>query len=110
MNHSSLPRTTHTVELAQLADLNERLNEHRPRITASDLGLASAESLASRPDGGMSPSAVLVRLCWDGPPEFPYIHAHFATGGQGSDRIVDLHTATLKELGRRLGVRQQWGS
>ena len=110
MNHVSLPRTTHTVEMSQLAELNERLSDHRPRITASELGLAGTKILAGQPDDELPSSAVLVRLCWDGPPEFPYIHAHFGIGDRGASRIVDLHTAALRELGRRLGVRQQWGS
>jgi hypothetical protein len=106
----SVPRTTHTLELAQLADLNQRLSELGSRITASELGLAGAKSLASRSDGELPGSAALLRLAWDGPPAYPYIHAQFAGAGQQEVRIVDLHTAALKELGRRLGVRQQWGA
>jgi hypothetical protein len=110
MKRVSLPRTTHTVVLSQLAELNHRLGEHSPRITASELGLAGAKTLAGRPDDRLSGSAVLVRLCWDGPPEYPYIHAHFAIADHDLPRPVDLHTAALRELSHRLGVRQQWGT
>jgi hypothetical protein len=110
VSHMSLPRTTHTVEMSQLAELVRRLSDLRSRITAAELGLAGAKTLAGQPDDELPASAVLVRLCWDGPPEFPYIHAHFGIGDHGASRIVDLHTAALRALGRRLGVRQQWGS
>jgi len=110
MKRVSLPRTTHTVVLSQLDELNRRLSAQRLRITAAELGLAGAKARAGGPDDRLSGSAVLVRLCWDGPPEYPYIHAHFAIADQEVPRHVDLHTATLRELGRRLGVRQQWGT
>ncbi len=110
MGHVSMPKTTHTVELTQLADLNSRLSEQRPEITAGGLRLS-----------GVPKAALLTRLCWDGPPDFPYVHAHFTladddnTGSakkpaQPNDWIVDLHTAALQELSHRLGARQQWGT
>jgi len=110
MKRVSLPRTTHTLVLSQLAELNQRLSEHRPRITAAELGLAGAETMTGRPDDKLSDSADVVRLCWDGPPEYPYIHAHFAIAEQEIPQHVDLHTAALTKLGRRLGVHQQWGT
>jgi hypothetical protein len=116
MARVSLPRTTHTIELAQLDDLNARLGEHRSAITAADLGLAGATGLNAGTSRGLPGSAVLARLCWDGPPDYPYVHAHFTlsdpppVGEQETDTIVDLHTAALRELSRRLGTRQQWGA
>ena len=117
MARVSLPRTTHTIELAQLDDLNARLRERRPAITAADLGLAGVTGLNAGPSRGLPGTAVLARLCWDGPPDYPYVHAHFTLAEPPppvSDRaegtIVDLHTAALRELSRRLGTRQQWGS
>jgi hypothetical protein len=104
-----MPRTSHTLELAQLADLNARLSKHRSPVTAVDLGLQDAPPPASRPAGGLPGSAVLVRLCWDGPPEFPYVHAHFTVTDESADRVVDLHTAALRALGLRLGAHQRWG-
>jgi hypothetical protein len=111
MPRVSLPKTTRTLELSQLAELNSRLNEPGPRITASEIGLAD-----------LPESAVLERLCWDGPPDYPYVHAHFALvdrvegahrkpkAGPMDSRIVDLHTGALRQLSRRLGMRQQWGA
>lgn len=99
MPRVSLPRTTHTLELAQLNELNAGLREHTPAITVADLGLE-----------GVLGSAVLERLCWDGPPEYPYVHAHVTGSEPGAPSIVDLHTVALRELSRRLGLRQQWGA
>ena len=116
MARVSLPRTTHTLELAQLDDLNARLEEHRSAITAADLGLAGATGLNARLPRGLPGTAALARLCWDGPPDYPYVHAHFTladpppVGDREAGTIVDLHTAALRELSRRLGARQQWGS
>jgi hypothetical protein len=116
MARVSLPRTTHTLELSQLDELNARLKAHGPTITAADLGLEGATDLAARAGGGLPGSAVLVRLCWDGPPDYPYVHAHFSAADPGSStgreasRIVDLHTQALRELSHRLGTHQQWGS
>jgi len=109
MRHVSLPRTTHTLELSQLAELNARLHEQGARITAAELGLEGAAGLDARLPDGVPADAVLERLCWDGPPEFPYVHAHFAVAGRDLSGIVDLHTGALRELSARLGVRQQWG-
>jgi hypothetical protein len=111
MNHTPRPGTTHTVEMSQLAELNNRLSEHQsgPRVTASELGLAGARMLSGRADGGLPGSAVLARLGWEGPADFPYVHGHFGVVGQKASLVVELHTAALGELGRRFGVRQQWG-
>lgn len=99
--------TTRTVEMLQVADLNARLAQ-RPRLTAADLGLAG---VPVRADGSDLPAtAVLGRLAWDGVPEFPDIHAVFAPTPSSEARlVVDLHTAALRELSRRLGLRQIWG-
>jgi hypothetical protein len=111
-HHQSLPSTTHTVELSQLADVNERL-KHRSgsEITAAELGLEGAKQLSGGADGGLPGSAVLIRVCWDGPPEYPYIHGHFVVADTRAAPIVDLHTAALRKISRRLGMRQQqWGA
>jgi hypothetical protein len=110
VNRTPIARTTHTLEMSQLAELNNRLSEHGSGITAAELGLAGAKTLAGQPDDELPGSAVLVRLGLDGPPDYPYIHAHFGIADQGATRIVDLHTAALRELGRRLGLHQQWGA
>jgi hypothetical protein len=97
-------KTTHTVEVAQLEALNDRLATHhnRPRITAADLEL---------PEPPLPGNAVLVRICWEGPPEYPYIHGHFRSPAEARPSMMaDLHTQALTELTRRLHVRQQWGA
>ena len=95
-----VPRTTHTVELDQLSELNARLSRHTPGVTAGDLGLGGP-SLAD--------AAVLVRLAWDGPPEFPYVHGRFA-GSSGSAEVqADVHTEALQQLSKLLGLHQRWG-
>ena len=109
----SVPRTTHTLDMAQIDELNQRLAEHTryAEITADDLGLAGAELLNEVP-GTLPGQAVLVRVDWDGSPEFPYIHGTFSVVGaqdaEGSLR-ADLHTAALNKLSHRLDVRQRWG-
>ena len=113
MIRSSLPRTTHTVDMAQVDELNQRLaeRERSREVTAEDLGLAGAQLLNGAP-GSLPGQAVLVRVDWDGDPEFPYIHGEFsAAGGEvaGGPLHVDLHTAALNSLADKLGVRQRWG-
>ena len=108
MNHPSLPPTTHTLEMAQVAELNERLASHEgaAAVTAAAIGVGGAtvhhHRSTSLPEG-----EVLVRVSWSGSPEFPDIYGHF---GQGSGPLeVLLHTAALDRLGRLLGLRQRWG-
>jgi hypothetical protein len=112
MTCSSSPTTTSTVEMAQIADLNARLRSSADRtpITATDLGLDGASLLSERPAGTLPGTAVLDRLCWDGPPEYPYIHAHFSTnGGKTAPLIADIHTRALQQLSHRLRARHVWG-
>jgi hypothetical protein len=113
MTHS-VPRTTHTVDMAQIEELNRRLADpttYQRVVTADDLGLADAQ-LLNGVDGGLPGSAVLVQLGWDGSPEFPYIHGRFSVAGAvdaASLLHVDLHTAALNALAHKLGIRQRWG-
>jgi hypothetical protein len=110
--NSPEPRTTHTVEMSQIDELNRRLSEgpSLASITATQLGVEGA-SIISGPDSGRLPgTAVLDRLCWDGPPQWPYIHAHFSPRGAGvGSLVVDLHTGALQELSHRLHLHQTWG-
>jgi hypothetical protein len=83
--------------------LNRKL-ENPPEgalITAGDLGL---------PGETVPDTAVLVALRWDGPPEYPYIHGRFSTGGPDQLVNADLHTPALREISARLGLRQVWGT
>lgn len=107
---SKTPTTTHTVDMAQVVELNHRLSTGRAGagVSAADLGLDGAAVTGS--SGTLAGSAVLVRVSWDGAPEFPYIHGHFS-GSAGADAalVVDLHTAALRELSHRLHARHIWG-
>ena len=112
MIHPRPSSTTHTVEISQLEELNDRLGRREPaapKITADELGMADAalpQSSAVLPG-----SAVLVRLCWDGAPEYPYIHGHFASGvGDQGTLVVDLHTVALRALSHRLHLHHVWGT
>jgi hypothetical protein len=94
MHEHPLSPTTRTVELSQLEQLDAAIRlPGAPRITPADLGLDADPS-----DG------VLTDVSYDGPPEYPYIQGTF--GG----RRVDLHTAALRELSRRLHLHHTWGA
>ncbi|WP_375431844.1 hypothetical protein [uncultured Friedmanniella sp.] len=99
--------TTHTVEMDQIAELNELLRQYRPdTITAADLDLAGAAT-APAPTSPLSATAVLVELRWDGSPAYPYIHGAFGSGTGA--RTVLLHTHALRELSHRLHAHHIWG-
>jgi hypothetical protein len=110
----ALPPTTHTVEMTQLAELNDRLAARDPAetISAADLGLADV-IVVSHGDGeglGLPAEALIERVCYQGPPEFPYIHAHFRPDpAEIATLTVDLHTGALRELSHRLHLRDVWG-
>jgi len=97
--------------MGQIDALNAKLSERpRPVITADELELAGARTLSRGHRDGLPATAVLVRLCWTGPPECPYIHGHFAAEQSGADSlVVDLHTNALRTLSRELHLRQDWG-
>jgi hypothetical protein len=103
MSEHLVPVTTHTVEMEQLAQLNEALGASgAPTVTAGDLGLAALDA------GGPPESAALLDLSWEGPPEYPYVHAVFRAGA-GADVTVELHTQALRTLSSRLGFHHHWG-
>ncbi len=97
--------------MVQIDAINDKLSSRpRPVITADELELTGAELVTGGAHTGLPATAVLVRLCWDGPPECPYIHGHFALEHSDDDSLlVDLHTNALKVLSRRLNLRQDWG-
>ena len=108
MIRSSLPRTTHTLEMAQVAELDARLADRGgpTAITAEDIGMAGAR-LHPTGAAALAGDAVLVRVSWQGSPEFPDIYGHFGPGRGPSEAL--LHTAALNRLAHSLGVRQCWG-
>ena len=56
--------------------------------------------------GGPAATALLVRLTYEGPPEYPYIHGHFVAA---EDCVAELHTAALQALAQHLHLKQRWG-
>ncbi len=109
-----LPNTTHTVEMAQIAELNGGLreSENSQAIRASLLGLQGVEVPSGSDDDHirLPGDAFLVRVSFDGPPEFPYVHAHFRTDPSDHGSLtVDLHTDALRKLSHLLHLQHVWG-
>ena len=115
MQHKhAVSRTTHTVEMTQIAELNDCLGTRDPAdtISADDLGLAGVAVLSGGDveHNGLPGRAVLERVSCDGPPEFPYIHAQFRRGpSEPGSLTIDLHTHALRELSRLLHLHEVWG-
>jgi hypothetical protein len=112
MTESFLSQTTHTLVLAQVEQLNDRLADHRhpPSVVADELGLTGATEQSGEDPEGLPPGAVLTRLCCIGTPEWPYIHGHFRVPDATDDSSgVEFHSAALRELSRRTGFRHVWG-
>jgi len=114
MHPHQVPSTTHTVEMEQMAELSSGLRERDPSqpISASALGLQGVELISgSDDDSGLPGDAILERVSFDGPPEFPYVHAHFRGASADQDSLkVDLHTDALRELSRLLHLQHTWGA
>lgn len=112
MKPSHLPATTHTVEMRQIDELNERLAElPRTALPSADLlGLADTQVIPYSTGTRLSAAATLVKLTWQGSPEYPYIRGHFSSDGSATPvHVAELHTPALLELCRHLKVRQSWG-
>jgi hypothetical protein len=115
MHPHQVPSTTHTVEMEQMAELSSGLRERDPSqpIPASALGLQGAELISGSDDddSGLPGDAVLERVSFDGPPEFPYVHAHFRSASDDQDSLkVDLHTEALRALSHLLHLQHTWGA
>jgi hypothetical protein len=102
------PASTHTIEMAQIREINAKLKRGSDVvITASELPL---ETQPGDRNGFVDPSARLRKLSVTGSPSFPDIFAHFAaSGSKESRRGVQLHTAALQEISRRLNLHHAWG-
>jgi hypothetical protein len=113
-NKHALPRTTHTLEMTQIAELNDHLSIRDPAqpIRAADLGVAGV-TLLSGGDAAVKvlpAEAILERLCYEGPPAFPYVHAHFRPAPAAAGTLtIDLHTLALRELSHLLHLHEVWG-
>lgn len=124
MGKHDLSRTTHTPELRQVQELNDRLaaaDRAGERVTAESLELtgASVESAGASigaptgaPAGGLPAGAVLDHLSAEGPPDFPYLAGRFRVGSGDSEPTlqVALHTPTLRRLSHRFGLHHVWGA
>lgn len=82
--HHEVPETTHTLELAQVRELNQHL-------AAGPVPLAD-----DRP---------ITRVEYEGSPAFPWVYG--IVGGSG-ERVM-LHTADLHTISRALNLRHHWG-
>lgn len=105
---------THTVEMAQIAEINDGLRERESEdpILAPLLGMQGMKSSRSGDDdNGLPGDAVLIRLSFDGPPEYPYVHGHFRTHPHDDDGspTVELHADALRKLSRLLRLQHVWG-
>ena len=116
MQHShQISRTTHTVEMAQIAEINDglRAREGTRAIRASLLGMQGVKRSPGSNDDNESSlpeEASITRLSFDGPPEFPYVHGHFRTDLRDHGSLtVDLHTDALRRLSHLLGLQHAWG-
>ena len=98
------PQLTGTVEIDEVDDLNHKLAglDELRHITADELGLAEAAAQGVDGPTALPASAKLTRLCCEGPQGVPYVHGHFDLAGV--ELKVELHSATLTALGKRLHV------
>ena len=108
MRHHPMPATTHTVEMRQVADLNERLRTDTA-ITAGRLGLRQVNCRSGGQLSRLPETAELIQVAWDGPPDFPNLYGHFSIASRPGHVIVDLHTPALRQLCHVLRVQQVWG-
>ncbi len=116
MIHARPSNTTHTVEISQVDDINDQLAGRmlpRPSITAAELTMAGAVVLGHK-TATLPGASLLVRVSWEGAPQYPYIHGHFAdpSGTKSSADgtvAVELHTAALRLLSHRLHLHHVWG-
>ena len=132
MSAHTLSRSTCTVELLQVDQINERLllvdGTGSPPLTAEQLGLSGATVVPRIIDRAavlvvplperrrdvvavLRPEAVLRRLLATGAPTAPYLYAVFAEGGGGRRELpVTVHTEHLRRVSGLLGLRRHvWG-
>jgi hypothetical protein len=131
MPEHTLATSTRTVELVQLAQLNDRLAALAPEtgrgpITAEQLGLAGARVqprvldraaalVLPGPDRRtatlvLPPEAALLRLLAAGDPRFPRLYGVFAEPQGRRQLPVTVHSRQLGQISAALGFRRHvWG-
>ncbi len=108
MRHHPMSATTHTLEMQQVAELNNRLQRDQA-ITAGRLGLGQIDCRSGGQLIRLPHTAELIEVVWDGSPDFPDLHGRFGIAGRPGHVVVDLQTPALRQLSRMLGVGQTWG-
>lgn len=103
MSEHGMALTTHTTELRQIREMNAVLAKGA-RLTGASLGLRA----------GVPEDALLRRLRPAGPPSYPYVYGVFTRepqrGPDARPTLVELHTAQLRAISDRLGLRHHiWG-
>jgi hypothetical protein len=95
VNHHAVPRTTHTVNLAQIAEINARLAA--APLTPADVGL------------DLPSPAAIAEIVMEGSPTFGYLWAQLRAGGAEAGRVL-LHTDHLRAISRALHLpHHHWG-
>ncbi|MBT0772006.1 hypothetical protein KIH74_23895 [Kineosporia sp. J2-2] len=98
MTQTSTASTTHTLEMDQVAALNEHLTRRRHApLTAGELRV-----------DGVPGQAVLQRVSASGPPCFPWVFGHFSVSGD-QEVSAELHTGSLERLSDSFHLHQRWG-
>ena len=97
VHHHPVPRTTHTLNLAQVAEINARLAEPGGAVLLpADVGLEGAAS-------------AIVEVVMEGSPTFGYLWARLRAGGAEAGRVL-LHTDHLRAISRALHLpHHHWG-
>ena len=135
MSAHTLSRSTRTLEMIQVDELNGRLQASAPSsdscllVTAEWLGLGGAaiehhlldraaatlvplqERRTSTQPAVLPPAALLKQVVAAGAPSFPYLYGLFSEGGDGGRRYpVTLHTRHLTAISTLLQCRgHRWG-
>lgn len=96
LHQHPVPRTTHTLNLAQVAEINERLAAPGAALPAAAVGLEPA-------------AAAVAEVVMEGSPTFGYLWARLHAGGAEAGRVL-LHSDHLRALSRALHLpNHHWG-
>jgi hypothetical protein len=128
----TLSASTHTVEMLQVTELNDRIRSIEATAGAGELISAACLDLANvavaphlldraatsviprqvQPDREMPGTALLRLVVAAGAPSFPYLYGLFAeTNSPDGQLPAALHTCHLRAISDALGLhRHQWGT